>query len=460
MEDLVKEFFDHFIKGDLVLAINQILPSPDFSYEQLQSPSNLLQPLVNYVDASLFGNLAEFSFQNALLKNFIEMETSKAEVYHEIIEILKAQENFFFQLDDPLAHSSLFFQVLQTTEKEKRLLDNFEIEHLLKEVPKQFKSFTEFHLMMAWGWQKLKQNRPQFLNNFSKEFYEIHPWYPLQYSLPIPSLKNDSNTIPVIFFEPIQDDLSLFFDALKGNPAVFALTTVSSFFQMLQFPAFADSLCDEEHLTYILELYPNQQFVNQKYEKINPENLYPIFFAPTEHMQAYSPSLLLALKECLSTSRNKLNFDTLEGNWLYEISKRLLRSIQQNRLGRQRAPALYMYLEQKKWYDKHQGPIPQDKLLGPEVHDPMKSLLSDLSIKRAVRARVEKDRVVLAHIVPQIVYGGHAPTRLLENLVLHHDQQKFEVLVISTELLQELPLEYPHNFYTSPSSEDRGGPIC
>ncbi len=49
-----------------------------------------------------------------------------------------------------------------------------------------------------------------------------------------------------------------------------------------------------------------------------------------------------------------------------------------------------MYLEQKKWYDKHQGPIPQDKLLGPEVHDPMKSLLSDLSIKRAVRARVKR----------------------------------------------------------------------
>lgn len=61
--------------------------------------------------------------------------------------------------------------------------------------------------------------------------------------------------------------------------------------------------------------------------------------------------------------------------------------------------------------------------------------------------------------MPQIVYGGHAPSRILENLVLDHDPEKFEVIVISTELLRPLPLEYPYNFYTSQSSAERGGMI-
>ncbi len=151
--------------------------------------------------------------------------------------------------------------------------------------------------------------------------------------------------------------------------------------------------------------------------------------------------------------------DSPEGNWVYEITKRLLLSIQQDRLGLRSIPALYMRLAQKQWYDSHKGIVPSDKPLGPEVTDFFKMILSDLAQKRIARPRTSKRKLLLAHIVPQIVSGGHAPSRLLENLVLNHNPDKFEVIVISTELLCDYPLEYPYSFYTSPSSEERGGQL-
>ena len=88
----------------------------------------------------------------------------------------------------------------------------------------------------------------------------------------------------------------------------------------------------------------------------------------------------------------------------------------------------------------------------------MKILLSQLAEQRISQIRSTKEKkLLLAHIVPQIVNGWHAPSRILENLVLNDDRDKFEVIVVSTELLREYPLEYPYNFYTSASSRQRGG---
>ena len=467
MDDCVKNFFDFYVKGDLQSAVSQIIPSPDFSYDRLQSPDNLLQQLVNFTDASIFGKTQEAKFQNAILGDFITFNAKKFEAYSEAFELLKLEKQFLTLLsekDDK--DSSLqekippFFQRLLIFQKEKDSLENIEIEQILTQVPEKFRVLMKFHLMMTWGWQKFKNSKPLFISNFSKKYSELHPWYPLQYTLPIPSLETcPLDKIPIIFFEPVKDDLSQFLQQLEKRPAIFAFTTVSNFFQMLQFPVFADSLAKPEHLVYILELYPNQQFASQDLEFIKDKELHPIFFAPMEPMKTYAPVLIQALKECMEQPKNELNFDTPIGNWVYEIAKRLLLSIQQDRLGLSRAPALHMHLGQMKWYESHKGHLPQNKPLGPEVNDLMKIILSSLAKKRVARARTAKGKLLLAHIVPQIVYGGHAPSRILENLVLNHDPENFEVIVVCTELLKEFFLEYPYNFYTSPSSKLRGGPI-
>ena len=71
------------MKGDLQSAVSQIIPSPDFSYDRLQSPDNLLQQLVNFTDASIFGKTQEAKFQNAILGDFITFNAKKFEAYSE-----------------------------------------------------------------------------------------------------------------------------------------------------------------------------------------------------------------------------------------------------------------------------------------------------------------------------------------------------------------------------------------
>lgn len=444
MNDIVKKFFEFYVKGDLQAAVEQIIPSPYFSYDNFQSADDLLRQLINFIDASVFGITSEAKFQSLILRDFIakQAKNKNLQIYHEVKDILKLED-----------------QMLLLVEKENFPLQNLQIEKILTHVPEKFQVFVKFHLKMTCAWENFKRSKPLFLTNFSRENSELHPWYPVKYDLQIPSIEGDLlDRIPVIFFEPIKEDLSNFLQQLKGRPAIFAFTTLACFFQMLQFAGFEDSLGEPEHLIYILEIYPNQQFATQDVKFIKSKEFYPIFFAPTKSLEAYVPILLQALKENFLRPNHELAVDTMEGNWAYEVAKRLLLSIQQDRLGMSRLPALTIRSGQQKWYDLHKGPVPIDKPLGPDINEPMKVLLSNLASQRVVRTPVAKEKILLAHIVPQIVFGGHAPTRILENLVLHHDPQKFDMIVISTELLRELPLEYPYNFYTSPSSEDRGGP--
>lgn len=464
MHDYVNHFFDLYTKGDLLSAVEQIIRSPDSSYANFSTSNGFQHLMIHFIDAAVFEGTLEAFAQNFILCKFSKWHAQQLAAFPEAFNHLKIEGLFLAIINNEIdSDESIpdFFQKLLLFEKEEKTLNHSEIEDLLIQVPQTFRSLIKFHLMMALGWQTFKSSKPLFLSNFSKNYRRMHPWYPLQYALPIPSLKMlTSEKIPIIFFEPVKDDLSEFLQQLKGRTAIFAFTTVSNFFQMLQFPGFATSLCEPEHLTYILQLYPNHQWISQNnLEYLKSGEFEPIFFAPTESLQAYIPILLQALKECIATPKNDLKSDTLNGNWLYEVARRLLQSIRQKRLGMEHAPALYQSLAQVRWYDKHKGPLPADKPLGPDPNDFMKAFLSNLAKNRAVRARMRKDKVLLAHVVPQIVSGGHAPSRLLENLVLNRDPQKFEISVISTEILREFPLEYPYNFYVSKATGERGKEI-
>lgn len=419
MDEILKRYFE------------QLSMLPELSYDSFQPDD---QQIFNFIDAYVFGNRSEALVQNLVLAFYAKDD--------KVIERLKLEEHF---LTSEISSLPGFLQTLLMIKKEQVHLGSVEIETVLKQVPETFRLFVKFQLMMIWGWQKLSIGKP--LLNIS----EAYPFYPLQYSLPVPSI--ETNKIPLIFFEPVKEDLSKFLKVLKGQPAVFAFTDLSLFFQMLQFPAFADSLCEPEHLIYILELYPNQLFQNQS---LKQGELHPVYFAHREQMEPYMPLLVQSLQECLMQPKEEMHFDTLAGDWLYEIANRLRLSVQQHRLGMSRAPALQLRAGQTRWYDPHKGALPPDKPLGPPWNGNMLALLSNMARQRVPRPRAAKKKIILAHIVSQIVSGGHAPTRLLENLVLNHDRDKFETIVIATDFMRELPLEYPHNFHFSPSSDIRG----
>lgn len=459
--DPLKEFFSAYRQGDLVKAVSQILPVPDFSYNSLHSSDDrLLQQVVHLVDASVFGTLPEVVIQNFFVKDFIANQAQQSEMYYQVLEGFLFEDQLLAYLLGEKREDEKppgYFSKLMEIEKGEGCLEEEKIREIVSASPKLVHTLINFHIAMANGWHQFKKAKPLWLKNFSKEYIWMRPWYPFQSTLSVPALNEISeDQIPIIFFEPVQKDLSSFMHKLQGQSAIYAFMTLSSFFQMLQFPAFVNSLGEEDHLLYILELYPNPQFSEQDLKNFRSKKLLPICFSSNQWMNDYVPPLLQALEACLNLPRDQLAADTPEGNWAYEVSKRLLVSIQQKRLGLHRMPALTLRLTQTKWYDPHKGLTPSDKPLGPPIQDQMQVLLSKLAENRYVRPRIKKEKYRLVHVVPQIVFGGHAPTRLLENLVMNHDSKHFEVLVICTELLREVPLEYPFNFYLSMPSKQRG----
>nr|NGY95728.1 hypothetical protein [Neochlamydia sp. AcF84] len=464
MQEYLKKFFEFYSRGDLVAAVSQIIYSPEPSYDTLQPANEWVKQVINFVDAAVFGKSLEARYQLLLIDN---LRKSHPHLYEKEINDLKVEESFLLFLlsfaCQEKEHSSLgknappFLEKIFQAEQGKIPLSPEAIKEILGLVPNNFKTLFEFHLRMAAGWQNLLQRKSSYLSSLNCQYGEAHPWYPLQYSLFPPSLEDvPLDRIAVIFFEPLKEDFTGFLEKFKERPAVFAFTSLAIFFQMLQFPAFVQAAGEAHHLIYILEFYPHAQISSQNFKDFLGKEFYPIFFIPTSHLRVYAPALMQALQACFLQPYSEFNVDTPLGNGLYEIAKRLLFSIQQDRLGFSRLPALHMREGQLRWHDTHKGLPSSSQSLGPEVQDKMQILLSDLAKKRAVRARLAKDKIKVAHIVPQIAYGGHAPTRLLQNLVLHHDSSKMELLVISTEILAENLLEYPHNFYTSSSSLQRG----
>ena len=462
MNDCVENFFNFYAQGDLIQAVRCIIPDANSSYDQLQSAHPLLRQVVNFVDAAVFEIPLEGRYQMLILLKLEYDRQGSIPLVRELLDYLKEEERFLYRLlneSNETINSQLspYFESMLSAVKGSMTINAEKIEEIIKETPTHFHQLFRFHLEMVHGWESIKKCKPWIDLNLSKKSFEVYPWYPLKYNYPLPTLDETSDQVPVVFFEPIQGDLTDFFLRLEGTPAVFVFYTFAQFFQMLWNPGMVKALCEPLHLIYILELYPHGQFLHQATEAFAHEEFYPIFFYQTPHLEAYGSPLIEALKACLNLPKSDYLMDNETGDWLYEVSKRLLLSIRQERLGYGRIPALQMHLGQLKWYDPHKGVPSQERSLGPPVNDYMAKILANLSKRRAVRARGMKDRLKLAHVVPQIVFGGHAPTRILENLVLYHNQEQFEVKVITTEVLQEHMLEYPYNFYTSHSSELRSG---
>ena len=76
MRDCFHSFFEKFQEGEILSAIGEILPHPDFAYDNLVSEEKAITPLVNYVDASIFGTYADALLTNDCLQKALEKSAS------------------------------------------------------------------------------------------------------------------------------------------------------------------------------------------------------------------------------------------------------------------------------------------------------------------------------------------------------------------------------------------------
>lgn len=444
MPDCFHKFLELFEKGEVASALSQIIPSPESSYDSLSSDESLLPYLVNYVDAAVFGPPYEIYYTNLVLCEFITKNKQVAEAHTAFLMHLKVeQELLFSMLQKKTRYLSFFRFLLSAFDKECH-------EEIAKLSP-YARGYLDKKMMLSRGWISFQKTKPLFANHCLNTNEALSPpWVPFRYFSSPPSITFNPTEIPLIFLEPLNGDFSEMLAPLENRPALFIFETCTTFLHMLQFPEVVNTLSDPHHLLYILELYPNAQVAIQDRTKFQNCTFQPLFFAKREHIEAALPVLTQALTECLKQSDEALKTDNETGNWLYKIGKRLLFSLREERLGVSRAPAFMEQAAQLNWHDPHKGLPSKERELGPLPKDLMAVKLAALA-KNPRRLTKKK----LVHIVPQIVDEGHAPTRLLENLLVHHDRDLFEPYLFSTERLQFRLYDYPHNYFNSISSKIR-----
>lgn len=448
MNDAFHQFFKFFEVGNLKSAINQILATPDINYDSLHSQESVFPFLVNYIDASVFGTYSAAVHANMVLLNFLNQDEYLRRRYIKALNILNFEKGVLELSTSSLSHqhSSIIPQGIKIPKTDSHLFEN-----CVTRTINLLQSLEEF---------KISKN--QLIKNYEEnDIFASIPWYPLSYPLPIPANTNiESKHVPLIFIEPFDTDFCQFLNPLKNQPAVFAFETRTHLYQMLQFPQVIEAFKDSHHLLYVLDQYPNTQFAIQNFEIFNNCQFKPIFFFPRKKIETAFPLLSQALSECLSQTRNDLSSDSEAGNWLYRISKNLLYSMQQERYGLHRTAALYDRTNSLNLVDPHKG-IPQlHKNIGPHSEKLLQRRFEEVSQKQLVtRKALPKKKLKVCHVVPQLVEGGHAPTKVLESFFQYYNQDRFELSLIITERLAFHPLEYPYNFYNSTPTIERAPEI-
>lgn len=455
---MVADCFDRFMtlydKGDITGAVQQVLSSPCVAYDSLPSNIKYFHYLENYIDAISYRGLTEARFASLCLLALLDQDPEVMTPYPNALTQLKIEQEMLKATTESQAQPlpDPVIQLLSLLQNNAPLQTEI-TQSLLSGMPAHFRRHLEHQIPMIHGWNTLQSRKQQTTSLYVKGISPLsRPWHPLRYPIPPQPIEDlDSNKTPLVFLEPIDSDYSTVLNILQDHPALFVFNTRIALIQMLQYPEVVKSLCAPHHLIYILELYPNQQLAQQDRSHLLGASFKPLLTTENPLLTATLPVLLEAVTAFTQQPEGVLGGDTEAGDRLYHIAKRMLFASQEQRLGMSRIPGLIDRISIDQWFDPHKNPPPKGMDLGPEPPDLMGRKLAQVAQKRLIRSK----KLRLVHIVPQVVDGGHAPSRLLESLIQYHDRDRFDLFLIVTERYQYRPLEYPHAFGNSAPTRER-----
>jgi hypothetical protein len=142
--------------------------------------------------------------------------------------------------------------------------------------------------------------------------------------------------------------------------------------------------------------------------------------------------------------------------WCFRFGLALADELENQRLGPSRALALANPIAQGAWTSPHKGVAPPEAAADLSFPDHVGAVYACHRPSRATRVAPSAGPLRLAHVVPQIVDGGHAPSRLLRTLIEHHDRKRFAPSIFVTERLVMRQNEYPMPPHSSAKSAERG----
>ncbi len=450
MMDCFESFMAKYDQGNIPGAFQQVLISPQVAYDQLPSPAPFLHYVANYVDACVFRSLQEAFHASLCLTSLLERDPPFLNSYPHVIPRLKAEQELLnFVLNPEKRADSLLSkeikQLLRMLQGEIPY-DPSAAEKYLQNVPDYFRCCLEVQLQMMDGWTAFHTHKA-LLNNHYRQMRPTftRPWYAFRYPMTFPHIETlPASDIPVLFLEPCEGDYGPLLQQLHERAALFVFTTRASQLQMLQFPDVVKSLNLPHHLLYILSGHPSEQIHLQERNHLLGATLRVLLIPDRPRLHNTLPAFLEALDKTIKQT------DSLASQDLYSIAKKITFTLDQERLGLSRIAALTERISIEAWFDTHKTQVNVGS--GSESPDYLALKLQQVAQKKLTRTH--RKRIV--HIVPQVVDGGHAPSLLLENLLLNHDLKCFEPFLICTERLQFRPFEYPHTLSFSASSQDRG----
>lgn len=433
-EDLFYLFADLCEKGEFLQALQTLLPHPDISYDSLPSTVPQFRYLINYADACIFLGDVEVQLARETLQNVLEADPKIQLLLEQFINILK---------DEQILHASYATDPEMTKFKD---IPSF-YQPLCRQ---KFNFFQNYHAFI-----RLKPPLTPLMTGLM----ESHgcPWHQFSYPLPLENVAPAAESTPLIFLEPLQGvDYKKFLLPFQGRGVIFVIETVSIFFQLLHFNDLVTELGNTRALIFILEIYPDEQFQVQDFKEIRTTTLQPILTVERPALREALPLFTNILQKYLSQAQEREKHETPLSNWLYQATQRLLFRIQSERYGPSRCLALSVKIGRQHWHDPHKGLPPSHADLGPLPKDYVAQLIQAAAQKRHKRKLKNKPKIRLAHVAPQIVDGGHAPSKLVKTLLEFSDRSYFDRFLIITEQLANYPLEYPIAPYRSESSKIRG----
>lgn len=420
--DIFYQFIDLYEKGSFLEALQTIISNPDIEYDKIISNHPALPLIANFADATVFYSLVEALDAHEALSYFLNHHSTDATIqsfkemlaYEATLLHLFIDDHFIEKIEGyaPIEIKEFF----TTLHAEDTLKDCSGVLHWF---PPYYQSFIQDKCQMLNHWIHFKKHRPELAHAFQGEHPILPqiPWHQFHY----PHSKPDNNLSWYVF-----DSLQHFLQSIQSESTLNILLQSNTFI-------------------YMLNVYPNDQLAPQSIfvdKSWNPDTKASDFY---ERLQELIRILLESNQEWLK--------DNPQADNLYAFAKIHLQNTLAKKYGRSRSAALCALIHSQSWHDVHKEP-PSMPIQNNLAEDFFVQQLIDLEKNRFPRILKTKKIKQLAHIVPQIVDGKHAPTKLFCSLTEY--AKHFDVYIAASERLCHFLLEYPTLQHSSESSIERG----
>lgn len=462
-----KDLLKSLRSGQLITACALAFPSPDSGLERFAATE---RDLANFLDALVFGHFNDALIATQLFRQRMRRDSEIQQIMSTEEAHLQVLRRFDDQLPAYLAsgacrqvHSGLLPHLLAERREENVPLTN---EALASIEPVSWREDLIHRLRYAQAVTRFKQKKALWFQQAScGQLFYSRPYVPLRFKDSTEILKqvtvdlSRSKRPAVLFMDSMEGDWASLLSAGETRPLLFVFPTTDTLFHCLQFPELETAFFSPLNGVLALDLYPNEQLRTQSIlsEWTEPFDFHWICQRRLWHGQrsAFEEDL----RRCLSLGKEQWLQDSEAGDRLYRLGQNVKDSWRTERLGKPRFFALHSQCMNRKWSDPHKGHADDTRGISPLLAKRYGQLMRAVPCKNQRRDLKTGAKLHIAHVVPQLVRVGHAPTKLVQGLLRHHNRKNFELSLLSTERLVFRASEYPFDSYSSEPSPARAGEV-